>query len=306
MTESARWFVDVSDAIFAGIGAQTRDAIHAYVDEKDDMEGPDLFFLQVAYGFDPEPITPGQFARRGPYGNPQALQRQMEESVERGWLAVDGPDQYRLTVSGRQAARDIFAFADKTFGNLHPLPDNDMLRIVGLLGKVIEKAKGLPEPAEKRALSWGARFDRGPSAPPMVQVRRRMLDLLAFRDDVHIAAWQPHEPNGQVWESFTYIWRGDATTAAELAEKLAEYRNYDGETYGAALQELAARGWIAEQDGTYSATDEGKALRQEAEDATDRYFDAAWTVLTEAEARELQTLLDRLAGEVTPAEEGAT
>jgi DNA-binding MarR family transcriptional regulator len=305
MTESARWFVDVSDAIFASIGAQTRDAIHAFVDEKDNLERPDLFFLQVAYGFDPEPITPGQFARRGPYSNPHALQRQMEESVERGWLAVNGPGQYRLTASGRQAARDIFAFADKTFGKIHPLPDDDMRRIVTLLGKVIEKARDLPEPPEKRALSWGAKFDPGPSAPPMVQVRRRMLDLLAFRDDVHIAAWQPYESNGQIWEALTYVWRGDAATAADLAEKLAEYRNYDGESYGTALQELVARGWIAEQDGRHAATDEGKALRQEAEDATDRYFDAAWTVLAGAEAKELQALLEELSGELEPAAEAA-
>ena len=136
----------------------------------------------------------------------------------------------------------------------------------------------------------------------MVQVRRRLLDLLGFRDDVHIAAWQPYGVSGQVWEAFTYVWRGEAGTAAELAETLP-YRNYNEAAYVAALEELVSLGWIAEAEGKYIATEEGKVLRQQAEDATDRYFDAAWSGVSEAEVEEVRGLLEGLAEAVKPPEE---
>jgi hypothetical protein len=63
---------------------------------------------------------------------------------------------------------------------------------------------------------------------------------------------------------------------------------------------LVSRGWIAEAEGKYIATEEGKVLRQQAEDATDRYFDAAWSRLSEAEVEEVRGLLEGLAEAVKP------
>ena len=132
-----------------------------------------------------------------------------------------------------------------------------------------------------------------------------MLDLFAFRDDAHIAAWRPYGTSGQVWEALTYVWRGEASTAAELAEKVGDYRRYDEEAYAAALQELVDQGWIVEEEGAYVATEAGRRLRQAAEDTTDRYFDAAWTALSEAEVVEVKELLEKLAAAVKPPEESA-
>ena len=135
-----------------------------------------------------------------------------------------------------------------------------------------------------------------------MHVRRCLIDLLAFRDDAHIAAWQPYDVSGHTWEAFTYVWRGEAGTAAELAEKLP-YRNYDEQAYADALEDLTARGWIVQKDGKYVATDKGKQLRQEAERATDRYYDAPWACLDEAETSEAKGLLKKLA-EVVKQPEG--
>jgi DNA-binding MarR family transcriptional regulator len=106
--------------------------------------------------------------------------------------------------------------------------------------------------------------------------------------------------NGQIWETLTYVWRGDANTAGELAEELQPYRNYDQAAYAATLDELAQRGWIAQKNGKYVVTDEGQKLRQEIEDATDRCFDVPWDVLTQAETKELEGLMKKLAEAVKP------
>ncbi len=302
MTQSARWFMDVAGEVFAGMGAQTNSALNQFVEEHGMSEGLDVQLIQLAHGFAPESITPEHVIKRSPYGNPEFVEEQMGKSVERGWLEAVGEGQYAPTAKGQQAAKDLFALADRMFGDIESLPDDDLERISALLGKVVEQALELPEPAERWALSWGSKFDRGPDAPLMVQVRRRLLDLLGFRDDVHIAAWQSCGVSGQEWEAFTYVWRDEAGTAAELAETLP-YRNYDEAAYVAALEELVSRGWIAEAEGKYIATEEGKVLRQQAEDATDRYFDAAWGGLSEAEMEEVQDLLERLAEAVKPPEE---
>ena len=302
MTQSGRWFIDVTEDIFAGIGARTDPVLNRFVEETGGLEGLDILLIQVAYGFAPEAITPEHPIKRTPYANPKAFEQQMDEAVGRGWLEAVAESQYKLTVKGKEVVERLFALADDEFAGLESLPDADLKRIVALLHKVVKKAQELPEPAEKWALSWGSKFDRGPSAPLMVQVRRRLIDLLAYRDDVHVAAWQPYGVGGQAWEALTFVWRGEASTAAELAEKLP-YRNYDEDAYAAVLQDLASRGWIAAEDGRYAVTEKGKSLRQEAEEATDRYFDAAWIALDEAEMGELKGLLGRLADALKVSEE---
>lgn len=304
MTESARWFMEVADRILAGIGARTTPAINEFAQEKGLDEGQDALFVQVAYGFAPEPIGLEHLTKRTPYANPKAYRVQMEEAAERGWLEAAGQGLYGLTARGQQVTGELFDLGDRVFGELEALPEADLHRVTELLHKVVQQAQDLPEPAEKVALLWGSKFDRGPDAPAMVQARRKLLDLLGFRDDAHIAAWRPYGADGQVWEAFTYVWRGDAGTAAELAEKLP-YRNYDEDAYAAALQEVVARGWIVQDGESFVATEEGNRLRQEAEDATDRFFDAAWTGLGESDTKELKRLLERMAEALRPPEEGA-
>jgi DNA-binding PadR family transcriptional regulator len=296
--------MDVADGIFAGMGARTSETVDQFVEENGLSEGLDMQFVQTAYGFAPEPVTPQHFVKRAPYGNPDNMKEQLAGAAGRGWLETVGEAEYRLTAKGREVTGNLFAFADGVFGGVESLPAADLRRIITLLTKVVETARALPEPAEKWALSWGTKFERRLGAPLMVQVRRRLIDLFAFRDDVHIAAWQPYGVDGQVWETFTYVWRGEAGTAAELVERLP-YRNYDEAAYVAALRKLVSLGWIAEEEGRYVATEKGKKLRQDAEDATDRYFDAAWAGLSEAEMNEARVLLENLAEAVKVPEEDA-
>jgi len=294
--------MDVAGQILAGLGARTNDALQEFVEENGLSDGIDSNLVQVAYGFSPEPIVPEYLTRRTPYANPDPLVTQMDGAAERGWLEALGGDRYKISARGAEVTAGLFELADGVFDAVKPLPDDDLKRIVALLFAVVETARQLPKPEEKWALSWGKKFDRGPDAPLMVQVRRHLLDLLSYRDDVHVAAWQPYSVSGQEWEAFTLACRGEAATPAELAEKLP-YRRYDEAAYQEALENLVRRGWVAQEDGEYAATEQGRALRQEAEDATDRYFDAAWAGLGEAEMEELQGLLCQLAEALNPAED---
>ena len=302
MTHSARWYMDVAGQIMAGMGARTNDALIQYVEEQGLSDRLDLNLIQVAWGFRPDPVTPETFVKRTPYANPDDIVSRLAGAVERGWLEDLGGNRYTVSNRGMEVADGLFELGDRLFAALETLPGTELERLIALLFTVVETARQLPEPADKYALSWGAKFSRGPDAPLMVRARRFMLDLFSYRDDAHIAAWQPYGASGQEWEAFSMVWQGDASTAAELAEKLP-YRHYDEAAYEEALQSLATRAWLVKEGQAYAATEKGKRLRQEAEDATDRYFDAAWVCLNEAEMEECKGLLGKLAAVLKPPEE---
>jgi hypothetical protein len=301
MSQSARWFVDVSGKVFAGMGARTDSTFEGFFEEKG-LERSAAGFVQFAYGFAPEPITPKHFFKRGPYGNLDNIKKEMDQAVEGGWLKAVGEGQYKLTAQGKETAKSIFDLAEEALGGLEALPEADMKRLIALLGKVVEGVRALPEPAEKWGFSWGRMFDRGPTAPLVLQLRRHMIDLLSYREDAHLASWQPFDVSGQLWEVLTFVWRDEAGTAAELVEKLPS-RGYDEKSYAAALQDLAARGWVAQENGKYVTTEKGSKLRQQAEDTTDRYFDAPWASLSQDETEEAKGLLEKLAQVVKVPEE---
>ena len=302
MTQSARWYLDVAGQIMAGMGARTNEALMQFVEEQGLSDRLDLNLVQVAWGFRPDPVTPDTFVKRTPYANPADIVSRLDGAAERGWLEDLGGERYTVSDRGMEVADGLFELGDRLFAALETLPDRELERLIALLFTVVETARQLPEPAEKWALSWGAKFDRGPDAPLMVRARRHMLDLFSYRDDSHIAAWQPYGTSGHEWEAFSMVWEGDAASAAELAEKLP-YRHYDEAAYDEALQSLVTRGWLVEQGEVYAATEKGKNLRQEAEDATDRYFDAAWVSLNEAETEEIKALLGKLAEVLKPIEQ---
>jgi hypothetical protein len=125
-------------------------------------------------------------------------------------------------------------------------------------------------------------------------VRRRIVDLFAFRDDVHISAWRSHEEFGHLWETFTYVWNDEANTPSELAERL-HFRGFNETDYYSALRELVGRGWLTEVGGIYKAIPAGRALREAVEAQTNSFFDSPWMVLSETEYEEVQLLMNNLA-----------
>ena len=128
------------------------------------------------------------------------------------------------------------------------------------------------------------------TAPALAWIDQYLSDLNAYRDDAHMASWQPSGIGGAAWEAFTCLWRGEARTLAELCDRLA-FRGHAGQDYVDALEDLAARGWIAAAGEGYRLTDAGRAVREGAEQTTDAYFFAPWACLAESDLEELRALL---------------
>jgi hypothetical protein len=246
-----------------------------------------------ALGLDPEPVSARRLATWAPYTALALNESRLEANARLGLLRRTGEGEYYLTEAGRTAVKRIIAAAYAAMAGLQPLPEADLSRLADLLRRLVEASLAAPEPPDRWRLRLSRRTDPGESAPIVARIDQYLTDLNAYRDASHLAAWQPYGVNGAAWEAFTYLWRGEADTLEDLSIALAR-RGHPPEVYAQALADLVARGWLTEEDGRYRVTRAGAGLRQEAEEATDRYFYAPWACLDEGELAELSGLLARL------------
>lgn len=250
------------------------------------------FALHLARGAEPEPLTMQRFLHVVPYGNPEQGAHMFNELVETGFVAATA-DGYRLTSKGRTAVEDVFDVAHSSIGAAPALDDAEMAQAVALLERLVAATLAAPEPEAKWSLRYSRWTDPGAAAAANARIDQYITDLYRYRDDAHVAAWQPHGVSGQAWEALTFVWRDEADTAAALGEKLAN-RGYTADQYAEALAQLVQRGWLVEENGRYALTDAGRRVREDAEAATNRHFFVGWQALDENELEQLHVLLTRL------------
>jgi DNA-binding PadR family transcriptional regulator len=163
-------------------------------------------------------------------------------------------------------------------------------RLADLLKRVVAAIEEAPVPAEKFNFHISRATTPDDRETAVSHIDQYITDINVYRDDAHLAAWRSSGITGQAWEALSYIWRGDANTAAALAKTLST-RGYDAADYEAALQDLAARGWVSEVDDSYQITATGKKVRDEAEEQTERNFLVGWATLNADETVALKNLL---------------
>ncbi len=273
--------------------ALTREVVIPAVEEYG-LDPPVLFYvLRRAYALAPQPIEIATFTGTDPYSNPSRYHEVTALAAEAGLTRALGDGTYQITDRGRTVWEEINRRFYLRLAELEALSAEEFGRLEGLMARLVQASLEAPEPAEKRAaLMTHAEHPAGDYGP-LARIDQHLDDLTAFRDDAHLAAWRPYGVAGPVWETLTFVWRGEATTAEALAERLGG-RAHSAEVYAEALADLVGRGWAMETPGGYRLTDLGGRLRQEAEDATDGYFYGPWVCLSEAEVANLVGLLTRL------------
>ncbi len=257
------------------------------------LPSPEWSLLFPALTFEPDSFTVKRLRIRNPYSAPHVFQARLERLVNLGALTPEGEESYRLTEAGRAAIRQVIQAAYASMAPLSPLPAEDLEDLAGLLRTVVQASLDALEPPGKWCIVNSRAIDPGDDAPVMVRIDQYITDLAAYRDDAHLAAWQPLELSGHAWEAFTVLWRGEAGTAEEVQARLPR-RGYSTSDYAEALRDLADRGWAAGDSGRFQLTAQGRDLRQEVEERTDRYFFAPWAILNESETGRLRNLTAQL------------
>lgn len=274
------------------------------------VSGRDTFILLQALGAEPEPITPETAGF--PYMHRAMRAADLASLAARGWLEAAGETRYTLTPAAAEGMRHYFSavqvalaeFGRALMGDPAPGWDalftlDDAARLADHLHRLVDAVAAAPEPPRQR-YAQAARLVR-PSAAvkrqaegwPLACIEHDLTELVLFRDDAHEAAWEPFGVSGHAWEAFTFIWRRQRRTLAELSEYfMADRRGHTRETVAQGLTELVDRGWIVQDyAGRFRVTPTGGPVRAAVEAETDRLYFAPWHVLDASAIRETRDLL---------------
>ena len=235
------------------------------------------------------------FQRRDPYSNPEQFERLFVRLNLKGWIEPMSDGSFLVTEKARETARFLIEAGDVQLSDFASMPAHDLKRLLALLKQIVMECCLAPEPPGKWAILKRFRV-ADEHYPPIMQIREYLLDLFAYHDDSHLSASRPYfNQAGIVWIVLGALWKGEAVNAEQIAEKML-FRGYDVEDYEIALQAAMELGWVQLENrhDRFCLTGEGQQLREQAEQLTDAYFYAPWSVLAQDELQELYGLLVRL------------
>lgn len=262
-------------------------------------EGAQVLPLLTAYALYPEPISGRALRRRTPYATEASRAQALPRLAEIDLLEAGSDGEYLITSDGRKIVAHFLGVFYDALRSLQPA----VIDRVGssALDETAQQLNTIVDAALVGPIAqWGTRTSHRLIPPDDVALARldqALDDLTAFRDDTHLAAWQPHHIDGHAWEFFTLLWRGEVKTAAEMVEK-APQRGHPQADYETALAELIDRGWVQAVEDGHQLTPAGREIREQAEALTDRYFFAPWATLNTAQLAGLRAQLTMLAAQL--------
>jgi len=235
------------------------------------------------------------FQKRDPFSNPHLFDKAFATLNFKGWIEPVPEDEYRVTDRARAGAKKIIQAGDAALLPFESFTDIHLGKLDALLKQLVLSNSVASEPPQKWAVL--KRFHVvEKDAPVILQIRERLMDLYAYRDDSHLSAAHPHFGQaGIVWSVLGSLWKNDSVTAEQIAESMS-FRGYEPGDYSVALQAAVQIGWAepASASGSFCITAKGRELREQVEALTNQYFYTPWSVLTEGELEELYVLLLKL------------
>lgn len=248
--------------------------------------------LIAAVTMEPNATSPENLQIRGAYTAPQTYMARLQTAAEKGLLHEPEPGEFRLSQQGRQKIQKLINVGRKAMHNVDPLPPQDGQRLAELLGRLVQACLFTPPPPD----TWSIRLSyqiMPAEEPPLPFIEQALSCLLAYRDDCHLAAWQPTGLSAPTLETLTIIWRDEAATLDQVYDKLA-YRGFARHDYQAAINELQQRHFITAETNVFHLTQTGRVFRDQVEEETNSYFFTPWNCLEGIEKTELACLLASL------------
>ncbi len=254
-------------------------------------------FLYHVENYNIEALSAAHYLRRNCYYAAPVLEAEYADFASAGLVTSNPDGTFRMSDRGREVYGLVMQ-ATAPRWSMETVPAADLDRIIALLTQAAQATFDHADPDDHWSTVTRARhayrFD-GP-LPPLQRINVLTFDLWAFRDDVHLLAWRDHNVSPRTWESFSYLWKGDANSADTLSQALTDYHGFSLEEYAQSLAELESLGWIeqADEPGTYRLTAHGASVREAAEVRTNTLFAAAWDALTTESYAELVARLTQL------------
>jgi DNA-binding PadR family transcriptional regulator len=254
------------------------------------LDGPETYLLLALPSFKDSPISIELLNVRSPYTNEEIYRKRLESMTRVGILDALDEDHFTLTERGKRAFEILRNAAYSGMSSVAPLPAKDLAKLADLLIKRVNSCLAAPEPPGKWCIQHSHELDPGPAAAVMVRLDQYLSDVIAYRDDAHLAAWKPTGVDGHTWDVLTLLWLNGSESIDTAMQKLVR-RGHPFEKPEEAFKTLVNLHWANYSLDFYTITQEGREARQKAEELTDTYFYAPWK---DASSRELDTLADLL------------
>jgi DNA-binding MarR family transcriptional regulator len=252
------------------------------------------WFLVLAQEFDPEPLSVERIRVRAVWSSERIVAALLDLMASEKWLDRVGAE-YHLTDDGRAVIQGL---TERRHTILAPLithlAADEVEPLERLMRRVLDASSEHPSPPGTWSLAHSRNRMPNDDAPTVHKLFQYCADFNAYRDDSHMAAFQPLGVEAYAWEAFSHIWRGTANTAQAIFDILP-HRGYSRTEFAEGLRHIAERAWIKTDDGEmYQMTDEGRKIRQEVERLTNEYFFGAWSCLSESEIEEVHQRMSDL------------
>ncbi|MEM7334754.1 MAG: hypothetical protein AAF490_21940 [Chloroflexota bacterium] len=253
-------------------------------------ESPAWFMVQASE-FAPEPLTVHNIRVRDIYASKRLVAALLEMLAGERWLARVG-DAYHLTPLGKTLIGQLQERTAKVLTSTQ-LSISDVLveGVEASLRQIIDASLTQLD----ATITWCLRYSRNrapdDSAHPFLKLSQYFSDFNAYRDDAHMKAWQAHEPEGFIWESFAQIATQKAHDVASVFD-LLYYRGYAKEEFQNGVDQLVEKEWLmSDENGRLTVTEMGQAVFEAVEKTTDELFYAPWrTFSTEFQDKTIQQL----------------
>jgi hypothetical protein len=257
--------------------------------QKNGVDDHTISILLAALTFDPGTISPEKLQVRGPYTSAQTWMAWLFAAAAKGYLSEPEPGEFRLSRRGRTATQKLIQEARQAMQSADPLARAESLRLAAILGRLVQASLFTPPPPD----TWSIRlaYQLMPAdEPPFPYIDQALSCLQAYRDDAHLAAWQPSGVSAPALEALTLLWRGDQSSLEGIYDRLGG-RGFALHDYQKAVDELQARGWVEGEAAALRVTSAGKTFRDQVEHTTDHHFFVPWNCLTAQETTDLACLL---------------
>ena len=259
---------------------------------KHGFQGGDWLRGFFAFGLDPQPLTTDLVQTLLPFNSTDNNREALLATSNRGLLEQVAENSFRLSEAGRKGMLAFYQAAGLAVARVQPIAESDMKRLASLLLQVVTATETAVTPKTRFLMSRNS--DPGSDAALPVRIDQYLTDFTNYRNDAVRASWMSLGVSGAAWEAMGYVFQNGEQTAVAISEQFSQRRGHTMEAYTAALDSLVAQGWLALDGDSYTITDKGQAVRDEAEKTADRTFYAGWDTLNSDEQTELASLLQQL------------
>ncbi len=290
---------DLLGEVSQNIFTLTRAAADPVIGSIDSARQGVVFMLMNAQGREPDAITAADINRRYPYSARSVYERQLAAAAQLGYLTSTDDGAYRLTEAGHAALAQLTAAFYQRLGELEPMLGSAIS--IDDLAYTARDVMRLAEACRTASIeTWGTRITHGlaPKKPvaALAHIDQAIDDLTAFRDDAHLAAWQPYNISAARLGVIYLLVARRSEERGRICRKSKPTRTLVGSLSGRdGRAESIGVGYVPPPATTQTVVTEiGREIRQAAEDETDRLYYAPWTALNQTQLAELRDRLTRL------------